>query len=514
MGRKAVSVARIEEIRRLISEGQTDRFIARALKCRRSRVAEIRKLPEIPTVGLVIPSPGPAWWDAVDWVGVLEEIGRGFELKRVWEDKAQSYTSYSNFWKQLYRKYPHLLKATVTLRDFKPGAHCEVDYAGDRIDWIDSKGEIHEAHIFLGILCYSQRIFAWASEDEKSQNWLIAHQKMYAHFGGVPSVTVCDCLKTGVTKAHRYDPDLNPAYSEMATHYATALVPARPLHPKDKALIENAVGLVCRLFRWTYRRHTFFSLLEVNRALSQTVERINLKPHSRFKTSRQERWEKDEKSALKCLPELPFEMIEWSTARVHPDSTIAVESAMYSVPHPHRGKQVRVKLTAHQVEIFLENERLAIHPRDRSKAGMRVINNDHLPQNSQAYRETTPQMILSQAKFIHADLNSLIDDLFQLDTLGNLRRAQGLVRKAHIEIQTSGRESGSLWISEAIKRMRRFEKIRVTYFTELLTALKKQKFKETENHEIIRKPGNPMLRQTPETEHQAEFTFPVTITGE
>ena len=73
---------------------------------------------------------------------------------------------------------------------------------------------------------------------------------MYAHFHGAPSVAVCDCLKNGVIKAHRYHPDLNPAYAELATHYGAAIVPARPRRPKDKSIVEGAVKLIIRLFCW------------------------------------------------------------------------------------------------------------------------------------------------------------------------------------------------------------------------------------------------------------------------
>lgn len=242
MARNGISVARIEEIQRLIGEGQTDRFIARALKCRRSKVSQVRQAGAVALASAMVTprQSAPLWTEQIDWAEVL---GAGFQIKRIWEESAARVTSHSNFFKTIYRRYPYLLKATVTLREFSPATHCEVDYAGDRIEWVDRNGEVHEAHVFIGILCFSQLIFAWASVDEKSQQWLSAHQKMYTFFGGVPSVTVCDCLKTGVIKTHRYDPDLNPQYAELAAHYETAIVPARPYHPKDKALVLPCMGL-------------------------------------------------------------------------------------------------------------------------------------------------------------------------------------------------------------------------------------------------------------------------------
>jgi hypothetical protein len=500
MARRTWTVARVEEIQRLIGEGLSDRQIARTLRCRRTRVRDIREHGEN-FGGAVTLAPQaasePAWASRVEWTAVVSELGRGFEIKRIWEERAKDVTCHSNFWKYLSRRYSWLLKQTVTLREFDPGTHCEVDWAGDKIAWWDAHGHRREAHVFIGILCHSQLIFAWASPDERKHNWLTAHQKMYAFFGGVPRVTVPDNLKTGVTRAHLYDPDLNPAYTELARHYGTAIVPARVKRPRDKALVENAVGIVMRLFQWTYRNHRFHSPSEIIDALAVVYDRVNTKTHSRFRTSRRERFERLERAHLKPLPEQPFEEIEWKQATVHPDCTIAVESAMYSVPHIHRGKNVRVKLTARQLEVFVGLERVALHPRDRSRSGARIIDSSHLPKNSQAYRETTAQNVLSQARFLSPDLYACLDKIFQEDTLAHLRRAQGFIRVARDEINRFGRADAEPRVSAAVAQMERFGKLRVAFFTDAIERLRKNKSTPAPARDIERMPGNPMLRGNP-----------------
>ena len=121
-------------------------------------------------------------------------------------------------YKYTQKRFNLLLQKTVTLREFIPGEYAEDDYEGDRVEWIDCSGEIHQALFFVGILCSNQLIFSWAAAVEKKGNWLLAHQKMFEFFGGVPRVLVCDQLKNGVTKSHLYDPDLNPDYVELAKH--------------------------------------------------------------------------------------------------------------------------------------------------------------------------------------------------------------------------------------------------------------------------------------------------------
>ncbi len=507
MARRELTVARFEEIKRLIAEGRSDREISRALQCRRMKVAEIRR-GDARDPGLPKLLRGPLWAEQVDWEDVKRELGFKHPLKYLWEEKASSITTYSNFWKVFYRKYPDLRELLSVSRDFAPGERSEVDWAGGKVEWIDLKtGEVHEAVIFVGCLGYSQLIFSWASENMKSRSFLEAHRRMYEFFGGVPQVTVPDCTKTAVSKCHRYDPDLNPAYVELARFYSTAIVPARPRHPKDKALVEGAVRLVMRYLRWLYRRHTFTSIAEINAALLNVVGRINQKSHTRFRVSRQERFESFEKTALKPLPLVPFESCEWKDAILHADCTVAVESAFYSAPHIHRGKTLRVRLSDNLVEIFLEQERLAVHVRDRNRCGRKVLNSEHFPENAKAYYEATPQNLLCQARFLSPELYSLVDELFQKNALGHIRIVYGFIRMAMKHLNAAKREEGAKQIARAIATMRSYNRFRVAYFQELLNHYRKQVLK-TEDREIIRKPGNPMLR------YAEQLSFSITNQGE
>jgi transposase len=180
--------------------------------------------------------PDPLWMLQIEWPQIVHDLGLGHPLKFLWEEKAQHLTTYSNFWKQFYRKFPQYRQASITAREFEPGERVEVDYAGDTLDWIELKtGEIRKAYVFVAGLGFSQLLFAWAAEDMKSRNWLACHRRMYAYYGGVPHVTVPDCLKQGVLKCHLYDPDLIPGYAQLASHYGTAVLPARPYRPQDKA---------------------------------------------------------------------------------------------------------------------------------------------------------------------------------------------------------------------------------------------------------------------------------------
>jgi hypothetical protein len=495
MSRRTLTVDRYKEIERLLAAGRGIREITRALKCSRRLVRQIRdgeqRSPEQPKSVV-----DPLWMAQVDWLGVVHDLGLGHPLKFLWEEKAQSLTTYSNFWKQFYRKFPQYRDAAITARDFEPGERVEVDYAGDAIEWIDlSTGEIRKAYVFVSGLGFSQLLFAWAAEDTRSRNWLTAHRRMFEFYGGVAHVIVPDCLKQGVLKCHLYDPDLNPGYAELAAHYHAAVVPARAGHAKDKAVVEGLVKILMRYVRFRHRRQRFTSLPQINIALRECIDRINGRPHSRFGVSRRERFQSVEKAALKPLPSVQFDVGEWRQAKLHPDCYIQLESVYYSAPHIHRGKTLRVKVTEHHVEIFLELERLAVHVRCRHRDGRRIKIDAHFPPASQAYYEATPQKLLSQSRFIHPELHRLAVDLFNADVYGNIRRVQGLVRSAAKELQTQGRERASMHMEAAIAQMRHFDKVRVPYFQALLAQARHRKPNDNDpSREIVRLPGNPLLR--------------------
>ena len=345
-----------------------------------------------------------------------------------------------------------------------------MDYAGDTLEWVDLRsGELHEVYVFVAALGFSQLLFAWAAEDMKSRNWLASHRRMYAYYGGVPHVTVPDCLKQGVLKCHLYDPDLNPGYAQLATHYATAIVPARPAHPKDKAICEGNVRILMRYFRFRHRRRTFTSLAEINRALAECVEQINERKHSRFGVSRavraSSRWRR--RHSRRCR--------RWTskrrTGKRRRCTPIATCTSRRCITAPRISiatERLRVKLTENRVEIFRALERIASHPRSRHRDG-----------GASASRRTSPPIprpttrlrrrssCRSRASSIRS-CDQLFIELFNADVYGNLRRAQGLVRSATKEINTSGHELASQHVAAAIAAMRCYDKIRVPYFQALL----------------------------------------------
>jgi transposase len=189
MARRELTMRVIEEIRRRLEVGRPVREIARALKCSRDTVRRIRDGESVVSRGPR--APYRPWLDQVDWASVVEEFKLGHPLKFIWEERVHEVTTYSNFWKAFYQRYPDLKSAVVTPREFAPGERCEVDYAGGKVPWVNLKtGQVYEVPVFVSVLGFSQLLFATAKEDMKSRNFLECHREMYEAFQGVPQVTV------------------------------------------------------------------------------------------------------------------------------------------------------------------------------------------------------------------------------------------------------------------------------------------------------------------------------------
>jgi hypothetical protein len=496
MSKREMTMERYNEIKRLLELKVPVLTISQTQHCTERTVRQIRDgiTPPPDTVKFI---PGPTWTEGVEWDSVLKEVLEGHPIKFIWAERAQDQVGYKAFWEQFHKKFPSYKMASSVHREFAPGERCEVDYAGDRAKWVNIQtGEIHEMDIFVGILGFSQLIFADATDDQTNPNFIASHGRMFEAFGGVPRVTAPDCLKQGVTRTHLYDPDINKNYQCMAEHYGTAIVPARPSSPKDKALVEGAVRLIYRSYRWITRGRVLVSPEDVRASLKRAVEMINSKPHSRFKISRLDSWSETEKTSLKPLPARHYEYCIWKVATVHPDCHVGVDSAYYSAPHHLRGQRVKIKLSENTVEIFFSLERVALHVRDRHRKGHFVTELSHLPDNARAYLETTPQNVLSQAKFLSVPLHALIDEMFKQNAIGHLRRCQGFVREARHQINRLGADRGRESIAKAVETMQRFSRLRTPYFKELLNSNHQGTTTPENKSKIKRQPNNPMLRHT------------------
>ncbi|MDU8471649.1 IS21-like element ISPsy40 family transposase, partial [Pseudomonas syringae pv. actinidiae] len=253
------------------------------------------------------------------------------------------------------------------------------------------------AQIFVAVLGASSYTFAEATWSQKLPDWLGSHVRCFAFFGGTTQILVPDNLRSGVTKAHRYEPDINPSYRDLAEHYGVAVLPARSRKPKDKAKVEVGVQVVERWILAVLRNRQFFSLGELNTAISLLLERLNHKPFKKLPGSRRSAFESIDQPALQGLPEHPYVYAEWKKVRVHIDYHVEVDGHFYSVPYQLVRHQLEVRLTAQTVECFHANQRVASHLRSQHK-GRHTTQTEHMPKSHREHAEWTPQRLIRWAE--------------------------------------------------------------------------------------------------------------------
>jgi len=393
--------------------------IANSLCCSRNTVSEVLKLAESHSLEWPIPEtltnkdieqlfyPGRGTNEGrrlPDYEYIYNELAKpGVTLSLLWAEycakcEAEHTIPYQHTqFNEKYHAYAASKKATLRIKR-KPGETMEVDWIGDTLKVYDSANccEI-PAYIFVAVLPCSLYGYAEAFPDMKSNHWIEAHVHAYSFFGGVTRILVPDNLKTGVIKNTRTELILNRSYHEMAEHYGTAIIPARPVNPKDKP---NAEGTVKVLETWilaALRNRKFFTFQELNKVIHKKLEEFNAKPFQKKKGSRLSAFLEEERDFLMPLPASPYETAVWSTATIQPDYLITVGNCKYSVPYEFIGKKVDIRAAENSIEVFYHGDRIASHVR-KMYAPEPIYLPEHMPENHRKFLEYNTESFLDWVK--------------------------------------------------------------------------------------------------------------------
>jgi transposase len=341
-----------------------------------------------------------------DFANIHQEMKRkGVTLQLLWEEYCQRYPtrcySYSRFCHH-YSEWQARQRRSMR-QSHKAGEKAFVDYSGSTVPIVcAATGETRLAQIFVGILGASSYTFAEATWSQTIPDWLGSHVRMLGFFGGCPEVIVPDNLRSGVSRACRYDPDINPSYQQWASHYQVAIIPARPRHPKDKAKVEGAVQLVQRWILARLRHRTFFSLAELNLEIARLLVDLNNRPFKQLPGCRREAFEILDKPALRSLPLHPFQIVEIKPARVNIDYHVQFQRHNYSVPHTHVGQRVEIHAGEEILRVFFNQHEIASHPRRRHPGTSTTPG--HMPTRHEKHLRWTPGRLKSWAATIGPDV--------------------------------------------------------------------------------------------------------------
>ena len=432
MPQERLTMRKIKEILRLKHEaGLSNRAIAGACKISNSTVGEYLRRAEAAGIGWPL---GELSEDELyqkmfgeqtrlpekarplpDWEEVRKELRqKGVTLRLVWNEYLEKHPDgykHSQF-EEYYRRWKKTRGEASMHNTHVGGERMQVDYAGLKIALVNPEtGETNPVSVFVAVLPASNYTYAEAQSSENQCNWNNGHVRAIEFFGGVVRIVVPDNLKTGVTKPNYYEPDINPAYQELAEHYQIAVLPTRIKRPKDKGKVENGVQNVERWVIAPLRKRTFFSLAEINQAIREQLDRHNNKVMMAVGRSRRQEFEDIDRPNLRPLPEQPYEYAVRKTARVNIDYHVEFEKHLYSVPHVLIHQEVDLRVTEHMLEIFHKGKSVATHLRS-SKPGRFSTLREHMPPNHQFVDQVNTPQLLHWAETVgpqtHAFVNATL----------------------------------------------------------------------------------------------------------
>ncbi|WP_088187072.1 IS21 family transposase [Desulfosporosinus sp. FKA] len=410
------------EILRLAGIGLSRTSIGTALGYSRNTVAEVLRRAQVKGIELPLPSdmsdrelqdllfPEKAKdqnHKMPDCEKMHKELGKsGVTLTLLWEEYCNECRqngeipyAFTQF-RFHYHRYVQTTKATMHLTH-KPGEQLEVDWAGQTASVVDrDTGEKLPAYIFVATLPCSACSYVEAFLSQNQESWISAHIHAFEFFGGIPRILTPDNLKTGVEKSNWYSPTINKSYHELAEHYGCAVIPARVRKPKDKPSVEGAVGVISTWIIAALRNRTFFTLSDLNEAISEKLRAFNEKPFQKKPGSRMSAFLNEEKEFLQPLPKNRYELAIWKKLMCGFNYHISVEKNFYSVPYEYIKHEMDVRVTGTTIEVFYSNHRICSHPRLYGKSGQYHTIPEHMPEKHKSYTEWNAERFISWAKSI------------------------------------------------------------------------------------------------------------------
>jgi transposase len=413
----------------------------------------------------------------------------GVTKQYLWQEYKVSHPDGYNY-TQFCLYYKKWLKASEATMHFehKAGDKMYVDFTGNKLKTTDkSTGEVHEVEVFVAILGASQLTYVEAVASQKKEDFIAVVENALHYFNGVPVAIVPDNLKSAVTKASKYEPELNHTFAGFGLHYGTTILPARSRKPRDKSLVEGAVKIVYTRIFAPLRKRIFFTIQELNEAIREELEKHNNTKFQGKEYSRSELFNQIEREVLNQLPAKRYEIKDIAVATVYKSSFIWLpcDKHYYSVPYRYIGKKVKIEYSRSSVEIYYEHERIAFHNREYGQYRYTTIS-EHLPSTHRFISDWSPEKFLSWASAVGEETEKVISKI--LETKAHPEQAY----KSCVGILSYGKKVGYQRLNQACRRADEFGSYSYRTVKNILTNNYDSLSKEEQNqyqspkHENIR----------------------------
>jgi transposase len=436
MAGKIKPMGQIKQLLQMHQKGRGRKTIARELGISKTTVKSyLEKLKSLnfgldqllvmdePMLEAKFHSGNPAYKDNKRYDYIKESLNYfEKELKRpgvtrmlLWEEYRAKYPqgySYAQFCFHLNQQL--VAKRPSMVLNHKPAEKLYVDFAGKKMSFVDiDTGEIIECPVFIACLPYSDYGFAIAVRSQTIADFIYALRVCVEFIGGATEILVPDNLKSAITKANNYEPDIARVLEDFANHYGFTVVPTRVAKPKDKALVENQVKLFYNRVMAKLRNEIFFDINSLNKAIAGKMTGHNQTRKQQTPYCREEEFLAEEKPLLKPLPEEPFEIKYYKEYKVAKNNHIYLteDKHYYSVHYKWIGQKAKVIYTRSIVKIFVKGELVAVHPRDKQPGKYSTVK-EHLCSHHQHYLDRSPDYYKQKAKKVSESFFQVVEMLF------------------------------------------------------------------------------------------------------
>lgn len=355
---------------------------------------------------------------------IEDRVIRGQNAQVIWQDMVDelgfqsSYDSVKRFVRKLKQKVPEVFAVIST----EPGYEAQVDYGRGAPTIHPETGKLRRPRLFSMKMSHSRKTFRKVVWKSSSRIWCELHEEAFRYFGGVPKTIRLDNLKEGVIKPDIYDPELNPLYAAMLTHYGSCALPCRVATPRHKGKVESDI----KYTQNTLKGRTFESIEAQQMFLDHWSTRwADTRIHGTIKRQVKEIFETEEKLALGALPPESFPILQIVRRKVHSDGHIKVDNAYYSAPSSWVHKEVTVNVGRCFVDIFNPStgERLARH--FVASKGRYQTNREHLPDSKRV--DNLHGRLIRKARAVGPNMEKVVGEILRQQPYHAIRSAQGVI---------------------------------------------------------------------------------------
>ncbi len=270
--------------------------------------------------------------------------------------------------------YRPVLTAQATIRyETGPGEQAQVDWAHFGYI-IDLDGAHRPLYCFVMVLSYSRMLYLEFTTSQDVATLLKCHINAFEFFGGIPKEILYDNTKT-VTLGRDDNGHIiwNERFLDFSVHFNFTPRLCRPYRARTKGKVERPIRYIRENF---FPGRKFNSLEDLNfQAHKWRDEKANVRIHSTTLEKPVTLWANELLQPYTGYPD--FDLAYYCQRKVSRDCLVSYKCNFYSVPWQLIGRDVLLRITGDQLQIYWQGKMLTQHTLVKHKRYQRIEKLEH-----------------------------------------------------------------------------------------------------------------------------------------